>query len=80
MNVMTDERLCTLLTGILDSIKEDEYPEITDIVSCYIDDEGNVFGDAFYIACGLHEADNTKAFPPIVADFLREVYLEEIEN
>ena len=80
MNVMTDERLCTLLTGILDSIKEDEYPEITDIVSCYIDDEGNVFGDAFYIACELHEADNTKAFPPIVADFLREVYLEEIEN
>ena len=77
---MTNERLYEVLTGILNSIDDEEYPQIVDTISYNMDDEGNVFADAFEIACELHEADNTKAFPAVVADFLREVYLEEIEN
>lgn len=77
---MTNERLYEVLTGILNSIDEEEYPQIVDTISYNMDDEGNVFADAFEIACELHEADNTKAFPAVVADFLSEVYLEEIEN
>lgn len=77
---MTNERLYELLTGILNAIDEEEYPEITEVISYNIGDEGEVFEDAFAIACELHEADNAKVFPAVVADFLREVYLEEIEN
>lgn len=78
---MTDERTYELLRNILNTISEEDYPEIYGIIFGEIDDdECTVYEEAMYIAEELHEADGAKQLPKCVADFLMTVYTEELEN
>lgn len=77
---MTERRLFTALRHILTQISEEEYPEIFDIIDSNIDIEGElVYCSAEYIAELLHEADGAKQLPKCVADFLMEVYTDEMD-
>lgn len=78
---MTDERLYTLLKGILDQASEDEYPELCAHIYAVIDEEEEkVYEDALYVAELIHESDETKPLLPQAAAFLLEVYTEAIDN
>lgn len=78
---MNEMEIFKMLNGILNSIDENEYPEIYDVVSANIDTEsGDVFDDAYCIAGQIHDADNTKKFPKCVADFLMTVYEDELAS
>lgn len=76
---MDESRLFEILKEILDEIEENEYPEIYGCIATNIDEEFEcVFEDAFSIAAQLHQADGTKQLPKCVADFMLEVYEEEL--
>lgn len=78
---MKEERLFTLLSGILEEISEEKYPEIFDIIDSNIDvDNEMVFDDAYSIASQLHGADGAEQLPKCVAAFLMEFYGDELKN
>lgn len=72
---MTDKQAYEILSKILDTISEEEYPEIYSTIFAYIDEDAEGLStDPFVIASELHEADATKQLPKCVAEFLMEVY------
>ena len=78
---MTEEYIYKKLNEILQEIQDDDrYEESYYAITDCIDEEGRVYSDAFYIACELHSSDETEVMPKCIADFVIEVYLEEIEN
>lgn len=78
---MTDERAYKILKGILDKITEDEYPETYCHICANIDeDEEALYASPFSIAQELHEADGAMQLPRCVADYLIEVYEDEIKE
>ncbi len=71
------------LMEIIENVDENEYPETIDIVKENISDDdgdGVVWEDSFEIANQLADADSDKVMPKLVADYVIDVYLEEIES
>jgi len=78
---MTDKRAYELLKNILDTVSEEEYPEIVCHVCAYIDeDEETIYEDTIIIAQEMHEADGAKQFPKCVADFMIEAYTDAMNE
>lgn len=78
---MTEEKVIDLLRDILNTIDENEYPEICSTILGNMDEEcSELFMDGYCIAQQLHEADATKQFPKCVSDFIMKVYEEELEK
>ncbi len=77
---MTEKQTFEMLSNILNTIDENEYPEICSTIFANIDElSKEVYLDAYFIAQELFDADATKQFPKCVSDFLLKVYEEEIE-
>jgi hypothetical protein len=78
---MTDMNAYELLSDILSTITESEYPEIYNTIQMNLDTENKqVYFDAYTIANQLHEADGAKQLPKCVADFLIAVYEDEMNE
>lgn len=77
---MNDEELYSRLSAILESVDEKEYPEMIEALRFQVGSDGEVYDDAFSIACELHGADGAKPLPELVAVFMEDVYLAEIEH
>lgn len=76
---MTNKQAYEMLNDTLNSISEDDYPEIHSTILSNIDENTRkLYSDPFIIADELHEADATKLLPKCVADFMLKVYEEEI--
>lgn len=76
---MTDKQAYEMLNNILNTISEDDYPEICSVIFAFInEDEEGIYSEPFFIAEELYKADATKLFPKCVAEFLLKVYEEEI--
>lgn len=76
---MTEEKVMDLLRDILNTIDENEYPEICSTIWGNMDEaSGELLTDGYSIAQQLHEADATKQFPKCVSDFILKVYEEEL--
>ena len=78
---MNSKELYTRLKNILSEISEEDYPEIYNIIENELDfsDEA-VYEEAYNIAGELHEADGTKILPECVADFIIDVYTDELNS
>lgn len=58
---MTDKQAYEILSKVLDTINEDDYPEIHSIIFSSINESSmELFLKPYYIARELHEADATK--------------------
>ncbi len=69
------------LKAILEEIDEEQYPESVSTIIINTDEENeDVFDDSFTIASELMESDTAKVMPKCIADYVVEVFLEEIEN
>lgn len=78
---MTNKKVYDMLKNILDTIGDDEYPEINSIISSYINEDlEEIYSEPFVIAEELHEADATKPLPKCVAEFLLKVYEDDFAN
>lgn len=78
---MTNKQAYKMLTKILNTISEEDYPKICNTIFAHIDEDNEEIYTSPYIVCGeLHEADGTKQLPECVAQFLLKVYEEEISN
>ena len=78
---MTESRAFELMSKILHTISEEEYPEIYDCIDAYIIEEAEaVCEDAIAIAEELHDLDGTKQMPQCVVDFVMEVYEDEMKE
>lgn len=78
---MTDKQAYKMLRNILNSINEDEYPEICSTIFAHIDEDSEeIYSEPYFIAQELHEADSAKQLPPCVSEFLMKVYQEEMED
>ena len=77
---MNSRRLYRRLNDIFSKISEEDYPEIYNIIENELDfSDEEVYEEAYNIAGELHEADGTKILPACVADFIMEVYKEELK-
>ncbi len=77
---MTQERLEQLVEDIRTQVSADEYPQVHDAI-CYFDDEreeNEEEADAVSLADMFMSADEAEAMPQPVANFVKEVYEEEI--
>ena len=77
---MTDKQAYEKLKFILENLDSEKYPESIELISYSIDDEGNIYSTPFDIACDLHNADKAEMMLKCAADFVIEVYLNEIEK
>ena len=78
---MTEERVQDFLKQIVEQVDEGEYPEICRTLSYYQDmDDHYVVEDETELADEFYHCDETKVLPPIIAEFIEEVYLEEIKD
>lgn len=78
---MTEKQAFERLKKILESIHEDEYPQIYSLIDASVDlASEELYEDAFEIAQELHEADGTKQLPKCVSDFLMRVYEDELAD
>lgn len=78
---MTEKRAYKLLKNIIENLSEYEYPEIYSHICANIEeDEEVLYNDPYVIAIQLHESDETKLLPGCVADYLIEVYKDEIKD
>lgn len=78
---MNSKELYRRLNDILSNISEEDYPEIYNIIENEMDfSDEEVYEDAYNIAGELHEADGTKILPECVADFIIDVYTDELNS
>lgn len=76
---MTNEKLLRYLKGIIENVSEDNYPEVHEVIDGAVgDDFEEPFWDAVEFANAFMGADATKPMPEPVAEFVKEVYEEEI--
>lgn len=78
---MTDNQAYQIMTEILNTIDENEYPEICSIIDANIDEYSEeIYSDVYYIAQDMHNADSTKQLPKCVADFMMQAYEDELAD
>lgn len=76
---MTDEQAYEMLSDILGTINEDDYPMIYSTILANIDeDEQELYAEVYDIAQQLHESDETKQLPQCVAGFILKVYEQDL--
>ena len=78
---MNSKELYRRLNDTLSNISEEDYPEIYNIIENELDfSDETVYEEAYNIAGELHEADGTKILPECVADFIIDVYTDELNS
>lgn len=77
---MTEKHIYEKLKSILEKLDIEKYSETFDVISYIIDEDANVYCTPFDIACDLHNSDQAEVMPKCVADFVIEIYLDEIKK
>ena len=77
---MTQKHAYEELKSISENLDIKKYPESIELISYNIDDDGNIYSTPFDIACDLHNTDKAEVMSKCVADFVIEVYLNEIKK
>lgn len=78
---MNSKKLYRRLNDILSKISEEDYPEIYNIIENELDfSDEEVYEEAYNIAGELHEADGAKILPRCIADFIMDVYNDELNS
>ncbi len=79
---MTEEKALIKLKEIFETVSDDEYPETKEAIWGYVTSDFAclIYEDVFEVAVSLMQTDEAKLMHPIVADFVKEVFEDEIKD
>lgn len=78
---MTNTYAYERLKLILQELDEEKYPECINVIYYNINtDSDDIYETPFEIACDLCECDQSEVLPKIIADFVIEIFVEEIKK